>query len=360
MVVGQSGSSDQERPAHPLVAIPDHGGMTIRPPDGFPLPELVLASNRVLTEEAEALRAAMEQFGSAPQAGSQWIHDDEAVADRADLVARGQAAVLRYSRHQASLIYVNALDHLITLARILGGDGAMSLFAQASVSRVICEAAVRFAWLMDPEISSAKRLLRGAVALHFSAEERSRGVRALPAERFDPGTYQQMLDSCSQERESVRKLVDDAGMVFGSSRKGSAKVRLEMQSPKVAVPLKINVTELMAELLPDSPSWYNIGSSVTHSIYWGLRDVNHSRPGESLALTPSVLDVGSAVESAISASALILDRCGRMTGHDPTGHVKRSQERRAEVDALMRRAVTSAWAHIPIEPQSRGSSNRQT
>ena len=168
-----------------------------------------------------------------------------------------------------------------------------------------------------------------------------------------------MLGSCSQERDSIRKLIDGAGMAFGSSRKGSAKVRLELQSPKVAVPLKINITELMAELLPDSPSWYNIGSSVTHSVYWGLRDVSHSRPGESLALTPNVLDVGAAVESAISASVLILDRCGRMNGHDPTAHIQRAQIRRAEIDALMRRAVTSTWAHIPAEPRSRGSSSRQ-
>jgi hypothetical protein len=161
--------------------------MTIRPPAGFPLPELVLVSNRVLIEEAEALRAAMEEFGGAPQPRSPWIQDDEAFAERADPIAQGRAALLRYARHQASLIYANAWDHLITLARILGGDGAMPLFSQASVSRVICEAAVRFAWLMDPDISSAKRLVRGAVALHYSAEERSKGVRALPAEHFDPG-----------------------------------------------------------------------------------------------------------------------------------------------------------------------------
>lgn len=116
------------------------------------------------------------------------------------------------------------------------------------------------------------------------------------------------------------------------------------------MPLKINVSELMAALLPDSPSWYNIGSSVSHSMYWGLRDVDHSRPGEPLALTPNVLDVGAAVESAISASALILDRCGRMTGHDPTAQVQQAQKRRAEIDALMKRATTSAWAHVPAEP----------
>jgi hypothetical protein len=62
----------------------------------------------------------------------------------------------------------------------------------------------------------------------------------------------------------------------------------------------------MADLLPGSPSWCDVGSSVTHSIYLSLRDVSHPRPGQSLALTPNVLDVGAAVESAISASALIL------------------------------------------------------
>jgi hypothetical protein len=64
--------------------------MTMRPPDGFPLPELVLVSNRVLTEETEALRAAMGQFGSTLKPGSPWIQDDEAVADRADPVAQGR------------------------------------------------------------------------------------------------------------------------------------------------------------------------------------------------------------------------------------------------------------------------------
>ncbi|MGO9295948.1 MAG: hypothetical protein ACLP52_19085 [Streptosporangiaceae bacterium] len=295
----------------------------MRPPPGFPLPDLVTVANRVLAEEAEALRAAMDQFSSAVQPGSPWAQDEAAVASHEDPHARGKAAVLLYARHQAALIYVNAWDHLNSLARILGGDGAMPLFTPASLSRVVCEAAVRFAWLMDPDVSSAKRLVRGAVALHISAEERSRGVRAILAERFDPRVYQHMVHSSSQERESVRKLIDGAGMVFGQSRKGNAKVRLEMQSPRVSVPLKIDISNLMAELLPDSPSWYNIGSSVTHSYYWGLRDINDSRPGQPLSLTPSVLDIGAAVESAISASALIAGHCGKMNATIPHSRFSR-------------------------------------
>ena len=270
-------------------------------------------------------------------------------------MAQGRAKLLRYARHQAALIYVNAWDHLVTLARFLGGDGAMPLFSQASLSRVVCEAAVRFAWLMDPDISSAKRIVRGAVALYYSADERSKGVRGLPPERFDRRTYQHMLDSCTRNGTPSAELITDAGLTFGYSRDGKHEGPARTESPKVSVPLKINVSELMAELLPDSPSWYNIGSSVTHSLYWGLRDVNHSRPGEPLALTPNVLDVGAAAESAISASALILDRCGRMNGHDPTAHIQRTKERREEVDASC--AAPSPQPGLTYQP-SRGIADR--
>lgn len=338
----------------PPRGIPDHGGMTVRPPPGFPLPELVRVANRVLTEEAEALHAAMEQFGSAPQPGSPWAQDDKAVSDRADPEAHGRARGLLYARHQAALTYVNAWDHLISLARILGGDGAMPLFSHASVSRVVCEAAVRFAWLMDPDVSSEERIARGAVALYISADERFKGVRRLPAGYPNQRTYQQMLDASTQERDAIEALITGAGLTFGYDKTGKRKSRLELASANVSVPLQINVSELMAKLLSDSPSWYNIGSSVAHSHYWGLRDVNDSRPGQSLSLTPNVMNVGAAAESTISASALIVDRCGKMNGHDPSTHVQRAMERREEVDALMRRATTSAWARIPTETPHRG------
>ena len=332
--------------------------MTIRPPTGFPLPELVLIANRVLTEEAEALRAALEDFSNAPQPGCPWTQDDKTVSDHAGPEAQGQARLLRYARHQAALICVNAYDHLLTLGRTLGGDGAMPLFSHASLSRVVCEAAVRLAWLMDPGISSEERIVRGAVALFISADERFKGVRRLPAERFDRRVHRQMLDNCIAERDAVQELITGAGLTFGYTQNGKTKARLELESPKVSVPLKINVTELMAELLPDSPSWYNIGSSVTHSLYWGLRDVDGSRPGEPLALTPNVLDVGAAAESAISAAGLILERCGRCYGHDPSAYVRRTMARREAIDALMRRATRSTWAHIPTGPQHRGSGGR--
>jgi hypothetical protein len=247
--------------------------MTIRPPSGYQLPDLVRAANRVLTEEADQLRSAMASFGSAPQPGSPWIKDDEAFGDRAKLLIPGRADILRYTRHQASLIYVNAWDHLVSLARLLGGDGAMPLFAQASVSRVIYEAAVRFAWLMDPSVSSAERLVRGAVALRYSADQRSKGVRALPADYVDPRVLPGNGWQLPPRTEIVDRLIGDAAMSFGYLEEARERSRLGLQSSDISVSLKINITELMAKWLPDSPSWYNVGSSDTHSAYWGLRDV---------------------------------------------------------------------------------------
>lgn len=69
-----------------------------------------------------------------------------------------------------------------------------------------------------------------------------------------------------------------------------------------------------------------------------------------MALAPNVLDVGAAVESAISASGLIIDRVGQYYGHDPSAEVQRTRERRQQVDVLMIRAARSGWAYVPTGP----------
>ena len=77
------------------------------------------------------------------------------------------------------MIFVNAYDHLVTLGRVLGSDGAMPLFSYSSLSRVVCEAAVRFAWLIDPDVGCEERIIRGAVSLLVSANEQL-GIVATP------------------------------------------------------------------------------------------------------------------------------------------------------------------------------------
>ena len=61
---------------------------------------------------------ALEDFSNAPQPGCPWELDGKAISDQVGPEAHGRAELLRYARHQAVLIYVNAYDHLLTLGRI--------------------------------------------------------------------------------------------------------------------------------------------------------------------------------------------------------------------------------------------------
>jgi hypothetical protein len=67
---------------------------------------------------------------------------------------------------------VNAYDHLVSTGRLLGSDGAMSLYAHTTLSRNVCEAAVRHAWLLDVSIRSEERITRSASMLFANAGNR--------------------------------------------------------------------------------------------------------------------------------------------------------------------------------------------
>ena len=136
--------------------------MTLRPGVGESLPRLVTIAGQAVLEEAEALREALSAFSEAPQPGSPAELDQTTWFDQSVPKAAERSRLLNLTMHLAVLVYANAYDHLHTLGRVLGGDGSMPLFSQATVSRVICEAAVRFAWQFDANISSDERMVRGA------------------------------------------------------------------------------------------------------------------------------------------------------------------------------------------------------
>jgi len=97
----------------------------------------------------------------------------------------------------------------------------------------------------------------------------------------------------------------------------------------------------MSELLPDSPSWYNLSSGITHSYFWMLRDAVASAGGEPLAMTPNLMEVAAAAQCAISASGLIIARCAAYNRHDPEAHLQRTRQRRASLDPHMRRLAAA-------------------
>jgi hypothetical protein len=92
----------------------------------------------------------------------------------------------------------------------------------------------------------------------------------------------------------------------------------------------------MNSLLPESPGWYRISSGIAHSAAWVLHDAVAGTSGADLALTPDLMEVAAAAESAISASALIIERHATYYGYDPEPRVRQSQQRREMLDVLMR------------------------
>jgi hypothetical protein len=164
---------------------------------------------------------------------------------------------------------------------------------------------------------------------------------ALPSERFDRSIRQKLIDNCQAEVTGIKKLTTEAGVTLALARDGKKIARLELDSPKLSVPLKLDVTALMADLLPDSPSWYNVSSSVAHSYFWGLRDaVLPSGPGP-MGIAPNILEVGAAAQTAISASALIATRCAVYYGHDYRPYANGAKKRRERLDYYMKRFAES-------------------
>ncbi len=119
--------------------------------------------------------------------------------------------------------------------------------------------------------------------------------------------------------------------------------------------VKVDIGPLMADLLPESPGWYLLSSGTAHSAAWVLHSaVAGAAAGPELALTPDLLEVTAASESAISGSALIIQTHAAYYGYDPEPRVRQSRQRRDMLDVLMReqvvRQMTNPATLIPAGP----------
>ena len=135
---------------------------------------------------------------------------------------------------------MNADHQLVTLGRILGGDGAVPLFSYSSLSRVVCEAAVRFAWIIDSDVGCEERVMRGAVSLLVSANERVKGIVATPVTiTFNSSLRKKLIDNCKAEVASAERLITEAGMTLALGRDGKTLARLELDSPRFQCQLSL-------------------------------------------------------------------------------------------------------------------------
>jgi hypothetical protein len=325
--------------------------MTVRPPNAdIPLPLLATKCRRALEQEARDLKAALDAHLDRSPTSRNLFSDDVATATRADRgVREGQLKILAMGHYQARLTYVNAYDHLSSMARLLGSDGAMSLYAHTTLSRSVAEAAVRHAWLLDPSVSYEQRITRYAAVTYYGAANKLKGAKQ-GLVRTPQQVRDSLIDKASAELDQVGALIDQAGMAPELDRRGRDVARIKLRGSDVSTPIKFETGPLMEELLGESPSWYLLSSGVTHSAPWVLHSaVVGDRNGPELSLTPDLLEVAAASQTAISASELVLERHANYFGFDPEPYTRKSRQRRTMLDTLMReQAVRQAANPAPL------------
>jgi hypothetical protein len=316
--------------------------MTVRPPGADTrLPHLVTKCRVALEQEARDLKAALDDYAEKEPASAGAYDADLAAVSRADSrIRNAQRDLLALGRHQARLIYVNAHDHLTSMARLLGSDGAMSLYAHTTMSRSVCEAAVRHAWLLDPSISYEKRITRSAAMLYYGAKNKLRGAAQGLSQPSAAAIKPLIVGKCEAELNQACALIDRAGMDLGLDRWGRDVARIELHGSDVKVPVDFKTGTFTEELLAESPGWYLLSSAVSHSAPWVLDSaVMSGKGGPELTLTPDLLETAAATQTAITASALLIDRHATYFGFDPAPYVRKSHQRRGIIDALMREQV---------------------
>jgi hypothetical protein len=303
----------------------------------------VIKCRLALEQESRDLKAALDDYAERhPVTEGPYDADLSALKQADSRLRDSQRDLLSWAHYQARLTFVNAHDHLASMARLLGSDGAMSLYAHTTMSRSVCEAAVRLAWLLDPSISYEERITRSAAMVYYGALNKLKGARQALARPSDASLRDLLVGKVEAEFSQTRELINKAGMDLGLDSREKEVARIEFRSSGIKVPVTFKTGTHMERLLGDSPGWYLLSSAVSHSAPWVLDSaVIGGRGGPELSLTPDLMEIAAASQTAISASALLIDRHATYYGFDPAVYMRKSSQRRGIIDALMREQVMS-------------------
>lgn len=304
----------------------------MRPVTGDQMPELINQSRFAVEREAASLGPRLGEIFTARATTGPGAEDR--VAWRAAHKDR------KYSRRkltscgldQARLIYGNGYDHLVTLGRILGGDGQAALFAHTTLARSVAEAAVRIAWLLDPDTTYEQRLLRATALVYDGALNRAKGFREIPEQGHPLSNRRPALLADGEGTiRRLEKVIGRAGIGIETTK--SKPVRLVLDGEKV--PMNFETGPLMRGLLLDFPALYTMTSAVAHSTAWMLNEFREDH-GPELQLNLNQTQLATAAKAGIASSELIIQIYARYYGLDPAPYVVESRRRVATIDRWIR------------------------
>lgn len=306
-------------------------------------------SRIALEQEAMANGRALGEIHRTAVTGCQRDLDNQAWKMAIPHTSRAhRRRLMFFAQHQARLNHFNAYQHMRAMARILGGDGQMAALVPTTLSRVVCEAAVRVNWLLDTAVSYEARITRSAASLYSSGLNELKAANEMtagPEKQKAVAEAQELLDKLDTwlDKAQVDRVLD---------RNQQRVATLQIPSANVKVPVELKVGPEMKARLPEAPTWYSRGSGVAHSATWRLRQVvSPDSDSSDVTWEPDLVEIAEASIAAIYGSALVIKTYALYYGVDPEQFISKSRSR-----ANMIEVWKANW--IALEQQKRLEASR--
>ncbi len=297
------------------------------PKVGSDFATLAKKSRTALLQEANGQGPQLQEIQNSAVAGCPCDIDNTAWKNtRPAALRKARQELTLLGQHQATLNHYNVFEHLTSMHRVLGGDGQMAALVPTSLSRVVCECAVRINWLLDTNITPEGRLVRSAASLYNSALYELKAANKKKAS--DPSKAATVAEA-QNSLDQLDDLLDKAQVVRGlGGRGGNDVVRIEMPSAGVKAPLDLKMGPEMEARLPEVPEWYTRGSGVAHGATWRLRQVvKATNDPRNIQFEPDLVEIAEASIAAIYASALDIKSYALYFGLGPDTYIAKSKSR---------------------------------
>ena len=293
--------------------------------DAIASSRIVTLSRKVLDDSIAEFDANADDYGQKPGATSPQKTEQTAINRGSDDRAKARRFLWRAGNSVAGYTAAGARDYILSTITLLEGS-RIPLYAASLLSRAACEAAALANYLMEPELSIERRLLRYGVTILNDHKDRARAAKEFPAGSAmgRAGFLASLESDCDHFAQRLR----DCGFTVTKDVVESKAGDRETIRPAL--------TDMAKRLLPNRPAYYNSLSSISHSRPWALAGamVGEAEDGTP-AIAPNRFELGAAalleLDAITALDRLWAVRCGR----DPEPAAKKYRQRTKALDNVI-------------------------
>jgi len=226
----------------------------------------------------------------------------------------------------------NVGDHLTAIGDV-ASTASPRVFAHMTLARAALEGAARVHYLLDPQGTTAERVLRAAALLLASAEEE---LKAVDEFRGVNDQLHVAAQTAAQARHAdVADLIKRAGISPRHSKtKRGPLLGVEAVGSMDSATLPV-ISTLLRQLIPDKPAAYRVSSGVVHSQPWVLDDEDAFHPpSRELRWPLDPVALAGSVDLGITASILVINDFAAVLGQDAQPQQREADRREQAVSRI--------------------------